>query len=79
MIKTKTEPLDKSRVSLQEKALILMARTGEAKPHTAIITHEDKKGNKEIIMEKSFYKVQDTVSLALREKIPQIELHTSID
>ena len=56
-----------------------MARTGEAKPHTAIIKHENKDGNKEIIMEKFFFKVQDSVSHAEREKIPQIELHTSID
>lgn len=64
-------------MSLQEKALILMARTGEAKPHTAIIMNEDKNGNKEIIMEKSFYKVQVPEHRAARKRLPQVEIHES--
>lgn len=54
-----------------------MARTGEAKPHTAIIMHEDKNGNKEIIMEKSFYKLQEAKPRAERKQLPQMEIHKS--
>ena len=77
MRQTKKEALNKSRVRLQEKALIMMARTGEAKPHTAIIMHEDKYGNKEIIMEKFFFKVQEPTPRAERKQLPQIEIHKS--
>ena len=64
-------------MSLQEKALMLMARTGEAKPHTAIIMHEDKAGNKEIIMEKFFFKVQEPTPRAERKQLPQIQIQES--
>lgn len=56
---------------------MLMARTGEAKPHTAIIKHEDKDGNKEILLEKFFFKVQEPAPRSERTQLPQIEIHKS--